>query len=110
MARFDVENFLPLTEDGKSFDVFSSPMRNLRLITTEAVVTVNAATAHNLPTLAHTHLGEVGLWWVLLMYNQLTDPIRDVVPGLKLKIPRKSELVQLLEVTMARNASSSTRL
>lgn len=110
MARFDVENFLPLTEDGKSFDVFSSPMRHIRLVTTDAIVTVDAAMAYNLPTLAYKYLGETGLWWALLMYNQLTDPVRDIVPGLKLKIPRKSELVQLLEVTMARNASPSTRL
>lgn len=110
MARFDVENFLPLTEDGKSFDVFSSPMRHIRSVTTESVVTVTAGLAYNLPTIAHRYLGETDLWWAILMYNQLTDPVDDIQPGLKLKIPRKSELVQLLEVLMARNSQPTTRL
>lgn len=110
MARFNVENFMPLTEDGRSFDIFSSPLRHIQAVTTESIVVVTAGLAHNLPTLAHRYLGDTGLWWALLMYNQLTDPIADVTPGLQLKIPRKSELVQLLEVLSAKAQLPSTRL
>ncbi len=101
MGQFNIEQFMPRNSDGTSLSIFNAKFRRIRDLPEVQRVTVDAAYAHNLPTLAYEHLGDVGLWWVLLMFNGLQDPIEDIVPGLVLKIPDKNYLMQMLEAQEA---------
>lgn len=98
MSRFDLSNFCSLTEDGQDLDLFSAKFRNLALTSaTNRVVTVDASTEANLPYLAEKYLGTSRLWWAILMYNGLLDPIEDITIGTKLAIPSRSSLITILE-------------
>lgn len=107
MRRFEFQRFFALTDDERSYDIFSSPTRRLRYIPSTRVVTVTSKWAHNLPGLAHEYLGDTGLWWTILMHNGLTDPLRDVVPGITLKIPERNTLLALLETRRTGDASNT---
>jgi hypothetical protein len=98
MSRFDLTNFCSLTEDGLDLDLFSAKFNSLSLVATSArVITINSTTEANLPYIADKYLGSSRLWWTLLMYNGLLDPIEDIVIGLKLAIPSRSSLITILE-------------
>mgnify|MGYP000376038179 CR=1 FL=1 len=98
MARFDLSNFCSLTEDGQDLDLFSAKFRNLALTsTTSRVITVDASTEANLPYLAEKYLGTSRLWWAILMYNGLLDPIEDITIGTRLAIPSRSSIITVLE-------------
>lgn len=98
MARFDAVRYMPLTSDGGDLDVFGYRLKNVRFnVPIEKEVIVGAQDAHNLPGLAYIHLGDASLWHVLLDYNGLDDSINDIVPGIKLKIPKRTELLAYME-------------
>lgn len=98
MSRFDLSNFCSVTEDGQDLDMFSAKFRSLSLITsTSRVITVDASTEANLPYLAEKYLGTSRLWWTILMYNGLLDPIEDITIGTRLAIPSRSSLITMLE-------------
>lgn len=97
MARFEFQNFFNLTEDKYSYDIFSSPVRSIRRLPSRKIVTVTAKWEYNLPGLAQEFLGSKGLWWAILMHNGLSDPLRDIQPGVQLTIPDKASLLSLLE-------------
>lgn len=99
-SRFNLANFMTRTSDGQALSVFSAKSKNMRFnVPTERTITLGSADAHNLPGIAHRFLGDKGLWWVLLEYNGLYDPIEDVQPGLILRIPSRSALITYLETT-----------
>jgi hypothetical protein len=80
--------------------VFSAKFKNMRFnVPTEKTVALSAADAANLPGLAHRLLGDKSLWWVLLEYNGLYNPIEDIRPGILLNIPSRSALITYLETT-----------
>jgi len=98
MSRFDLSGFCSLTEDGQDLDIFSAKFKNLALVSaTSRVITVDATTEANLPYLAEKYLGSSRLWWTILMYNGLLDPIEDITVGTKLAIPSRSSIINILE-------------
>ena len=97
MGQFSIERFLDRTSDGEGLNIFSARFRNIRDLPEQERIVIDAAFAHNLPSLAHKYLQDVNLWWAILMYNGLRAPIEDIVPGLTLRIPNKAALVSLLE-------------
>lgn len=98
MSRFDLSGFCSLTEDGQDLDMFSAKFKNLALVSaTSRVITVDATTEANLPYLAEKYLGSSRLWWTILMYNGLLDPIEDITVGTKLAIPSRSSIINILE-------------
>lgn len=100
MARFNALNFMPLTSDGGDLDVFASKAKNMRFnVPAAKTITLSMADEHNLPGLAHQHLGDQSLWWVLLEYNGLQDPIKDIKAGLVMRIPSRRDLITYLETT-----------
>lgn len=107
MARFDFHRFFNLTEDERSYDIFSAPVRSIRKIPSNGIVTVTAKWEYNLPGLAHSYLGDKGLWWAILMHNGLSDPLRDIKPGVQLRIPDKGPLLALLESRRTSDARGS---
>lgn len=98
MARFDAVNYMPLTSDGQDNSVFNARFKNMRFnVPVQQTIRLTAADEHNLPGLAFKYLGDVDLWWVLLEYNGLYDPIADVRAGLVLRIPSRTALISYLE-------------
>lgn len=98
MSRFDLSNFCSLTDDGQDLDIFGAKFRNLALLsTTSRVITVDSTTEANLPYIAEKYLGTSRLWWTILMYNGLLDPIEDISIGSKLAIPSRSSIITILE-------------
>lgn len=107
MSRFDLSNFCSLTEDGQDLDVFSAKFRDLALLSaTSRVITIDASTEANLPYIAEKYLGTSRLWWAILMYNGLLDPIADISIGTRLAIPSRSSLVTVLESSNRSNIST----
>lgn len=84
------------TVDNETLNIWDSVINNLRQLPYSDLVAVDAQWQHNLPGLAQQYLGSMYLWWAVLMYNGLYDPIDDIVPGVVLKIPDKSSLSSLL--------------
>ena len=74
-------------------------------IPTEKSITLTAADESNLPGLAFKYLGDTSLWWVLLEYNGLYDPISDVIAGNTLKIPSRRDLISYLESSPERSSN-----
>lgn len=99
MARFDIENFMRLTSDGGSLDIFSAKFRDIRFrVGHQSTVVVDARYEANLKTLAYDQYdGDSSLWWAILLYNGLQDPVGDIVPGVVLKIPKRTEIIALVE-------------
>ena len=88
------------TRLGKDNSIFSARFKNIRFnVPVQKTIRLSAADAHNLPGIAHVHLGDKELWWVLLDFNGLYDPIEDVVPGLVLRIPSRTALITYMETT-----------
>lgn len=98
MSRFDISNFCSVTEDGQDLDMFSAKFKDLSLTSaTSRVITIDSATEANLPFIAEKYLGSSRLWWTILMYNGLLDPIEDIALGVRLAIPSRSSLITILE-------------
>jgi hypothetical protein len=60
--------------------------------------TIQAQYAYRPDLLAYDLYGEAGLWWVFIQRNLdvIQDPIFDFVPGVKVYIPKKSSLFNVL--------------
>ncbi len=97
MSPYNIARFQPLVEDGQHFNVFDAAYSGMRFaIPVVKQLVVTSADAANLPGLANQYLGSVGLWWALLMFNGLSDPLNDVKPGIVLNIPDKTSLLSYL--------------
>lgn len=95
--RFSSVNFFPELDNGQN-DIWSSTAKNMRFnLASDRTIIVDARWESNLPGLAEEVLGDMNLYWVLLAYNGLVDPIEDVKPGVVLRIPRRKDLVAYLE-------------
>jgi hypothetical protein len=105
--RFNIENFLATTEDGSSLDLHSAKFRDLpMLVSSSRRVVIDSSTEANLPLLAHTYLGAKELWWAILMYNGMLDPITDVYIGRTVLIPSRTQMISLLEAGNRSNLST----
>ncbi len=105
MSDYRRANYVPLTRDRVNLDLHRAKYNDIRFVL-PAVRTfvVTDAFAANLPGLAHELWGEVGLWWVIGMYNGLIDPIADLQAGLVLRVPDVAKVKALLESSDADNA------
>lgn len=98
MSRFNIVNYTPATADGKDLDVFKGRYKNMRFnMAAERTIKLTVADEFNLPGLAFKYLGDKGLWWVLLQFNGLTDPINDIRAGTVLRVPSRSDVISYLE-------------
>lgn len=62
--------------------------------------TIEAQYANRPDLLAHDLYGDATLWWVFTQRNLdvIQDPIFDFVPGVQIKIPKKSSLIKVLGI------------
>lgn len=98
MARFDSARYMTLTPDRKDLNIYDAKFRDLRfaMVATRSIE-VDASTEANLPGLAETYLGDQSLWWVILEFNGLLDPIQDIRAGVQLLIPERRAVIAFLE-------------
>lgn len=96
-----------LTEDQQSFNIFTARFKDLkyRVLEQERVV-IDSAFAGNLPGLAYKYMDDTSLWWTILLFNGLQDPINDVKVGMTLKIPSRTSVISLLESRNAERANT----
>jgi nucleoid-associated protein YgaU len=107
MQRFDSANFMSLSADGQDLDIFSARFKDIRFgVPSSVSVEVDSATEANLPGLADKYLGDQALWWIILEYNGLVDPIEDITPGTVLRIPERRSVIQYLDARPATELSS----
>jgi hypothetical protein len=89
---------MPVTEDGLDLNFHDSKFKNARFsMDATRVITVDASTEANLPGIAHTYLGDQSLWWLILEFNGLLDPLQDIAPGTRLLLPERRSVIAFLE-------------
>jgi len=106
--RFNSVNFfLPL--DDTQNDIWNSTAKDLRFaVPVSQLVTIGMEYENNAPGLAHTYLGDVTLWWVILEFNGLSDAMTDLTPGLQIRIPDRKSLIAYLERDLTPTSSETT--
>lgn len=62
---------------------------------TQQIYVVTEADQYNLPLIAHKVYGDVKLWWVILVFNAISDAFR-VTAGTELRIPNINDIVSEL--------------
>jgi hypothetical protein len=96
MSRFDISSLMTTTSG--YHDVWTARFSNMRYaVPSINTVTVNSGFEANLPALAEKYMGDQNMWWILLQYNGLIDPIHDIRIGQVLKIPDRTSLISYLE-------------
>jgi len=62
--------------------------------------TIESQYANRPDLLAHDLYGDAALWWVFTQRNLdvIQDPIFDFVPGVKIRVPKKSSLTTILGI------------
>jgi hypothetical protein len=95
---------MTVTADRSDHNIYDAKFKNIKFSLGAArLVVVDASTEANLPGLAEMYLGDQSLWWILLDFNGLVDPIQDIRSGARLLIPERRTVIAFLE---AREASS----
>jgi hypothetical protein len=111
MARFDASNFMSTTPDGTDLDIYTAKFKDIRFsVPASASVEIDASTESNLPYLAEKYLGDQNLWWIILEYNGLIDPIDDVSPGVTLLIPERRSVIAYLDANLNNTLSTTLEI
>lgn len=107
-ADFSYYKYTPIDETGY-YDIFRSGYKNLKFnVQTNQQLQLDASNAYNLPGLSYQLYGDTSLWYALLAFNGLKDPLTDVYPGLILLIPTKSDVVAYVSKQAANTQTSVT--
>ncbi len=87
----------PVDNTGKSYSVFRSGYKNIRFaLSATRTYTVTQADEANLAGIAYKLYSDSSFWYMLLAFNALKDPLQQVVAGLILKVPSKSDVIAYL--------------
>jgi hypothetical protein len=101
---YNYSKYTPLDNTGTQYDVFQSGYKNIRFnIQQTQQIQLDDSTAYNLPGICYQAYGDTSLWYGLMAYNGLSDPLTDIQPGIVLLIPPKSAI----QAYISRQASSS---
>ena len=96
MSRFSISSLMTTTNGYP--DIWSAKFANMRYnVASYVSVTIQSGFEANLPALADQYLGDQDLWWVILQYNGLMDPINDIRVGQVLNMPDRTALISYLE-------------
>lgn len=67
--------------------------------------------AQQLDAVAYRYYGDSQLWWLIAAFNFIIDPYTEVVPGLKVRVPRLDEvMIYLTRDDSANRNQSSTNV
>jgi len=105
MSDYRMANFIPLDNYGR-LDILKAKFANMKfIIPASKTFQVTAPYEFNLPGISYAIYKDVGLWWALAIFNNIYDPLVDLVIGTVLLIPEHTALIALLE-----NSDSDTRV
>ncbi len=100
MSRFNTAFYYPILEGG-AFDIWDANPSDMKFnVPTATTIVVDSSLEANLPHIAYEYLGDTSLWWTLLYYNGITDPISDIYSLALLRIPDRQALISYLERTI----------
>jgi hypothetical protein len=57
---------------------------------------ITQADLKRIDLIAYRTLGDVQYWWAIAIVNNISNPFRDLEPGMVLKIPRIEEVIRAL--------------
>lgn len=64
--------------------------------------------AHQPDLISYNAYGDESYWWLIMQFNRVFDPYRDVVSGMTLKIPNASQAFQILYQRVNDRAKQTT--
>lgn len=89
--------YTPIDSTGDAFDSFRSAYKNIRFgIQPTQQYQLKAQDMANLPGLANTFYGDTSLWFGLMKYNGISDPLSEIAVGVTLLIPSKADIIKYL--------------
>lgn len=98
--RWDARKFSPfvMNDNGEELesgaDVLVSPFRNgVKLLDVHGTLRVTVE-ENNAPLLAYRIYGNVNLWWILCLYNDIEDPC-DIPEGTEIQYPKMQDVLNL---------------
>jgi hypothetical protein len=96
---FNYSAYTPYDNTGY-YDIFRSGYKNIRFASQpNQQLQLDNSMAYNLPGLAFSLYGDSSLWYALMAYNGLNDPLTDIYPSLVILIPAKSDLINYISQT-----------
>ena len=102
---YDFSKLTPFLSD-KKYDVFKSAYKDLRFkVRIMSYITIDSAYEANLPGLAFDTYGDTALWRAILYANGLSDPINDVVVGVRIALPEPGSLYAYLLRELKNNST-----
>lgn len=97
MSRFDSSLYYKSLPGG-AFDIWDATPRDMRFnVPSSTTLVVDSSLEANLPYIAHVYLGDQSLWWTILYFNGLMDPISDIYALAVIRIPDRPALISYLE-------------
>jgi hypothetical protein len=91
---FNFSKYTPLDNTRDAYNVFQSGYKNIRFnVQQQQQIQLDNSTAYNLPGLAYQLYSDTSLWYGLMVYNGLSDPLTDIQPGMVLKVPTKADIL-----------------
>jgi len=106
---FDYSKYTPLDNTLDQYDVFQSGYKNIRFnIQQQQQIQLDNSNAYNLPGIAYQAYGDTSLWWAIMVYNGLSDPLTDIQPGIVLLLPAKSTIQSYISRQSSSSSSTMT--
>ena len=104
MGRFDASRYMPVNPDKDDLNFYDAKFANMRFsVAAGREIIVDASNEANLPGIAETYFGDQSLWWLILDYNGLIDPIQDIKVGTRLLLPERRSIIAFLEARESNN-------
>jgi hypothetical protein len=72
-------------------------MKDIPRDPTDYIYTIEKIYEKKPQLLANALYGDTRLWWVILQYNSILDPITEFVEGVVLYIPQKERVLSYLK-------------
>jgi hypothetical protein len=84
--RFDLYK-TALVNNNKELDYLDTKIYEANRVNGYTYYTVVQSTEHRLDLISYIHYNTVDLWWLIAQYNEILDPLEEVVMGRVLQIP-----------------------
>jgi hypothetical protein len=88
--RFDLYKPI-IVDNNKELDYLDTKIYESKTISGFRYYTVVQSTEHRLDLISYIHYNTVDLWWLIAQYNNILDPLTEVVMGKVLQIPALPE-------------------
>ena len=106
---FDYGRFTPVDQLVGGYIVSKSAYANLRFaVSSIGTYQIGSHDAGNLPGLAYKLYQDVSMWRILLAFNGLQDALQDVIEGLVINYPDKSEVLAYLAGNQTKTSNTPT--